>query len=154
MPAKDVIDLQLTVDSLEQADGWATALASAGFPRPPGAWWDNPHPAGDDRARWVKRFHANADPGRDVNLHVRVRSQPGWRWSLLFRDWLIDDRAAFAEYRDLKVALAARYADDPTSIRYAQAKEPWFGHAHDRAERWAAETGWRPAETGTVGGSA
>jgi dephospho-CoA kinase len=154
MPAKDVLDLQLTVDSLEQADGWTSALTAAGFPRPAGEWWDTPHPADDDPARWRKRFHANADPGRGVNLHVRAGDRPNWRWSLLFRDWLIADRVAFAEYRDLKVAVARRYADDPTSLRYAEAKEPWFGFAHARAERWAAETGWRPAETGTVGGSA
>ena len=159
MPAKDVLDLQLTVDSLDQADRLEAALAAAGFPRPEGRWQDLPRPAGDDPARWLKRFHANADPGQAVNLHVRVRDLPNWRWSLLVRDWLIADRTAFAEYRDLKQAVAARYADDPTALRYAEAKEPWFGYAHDRAGAWAAATGWRPAavgieDRGTVGPSA
>lgn len=164
MPAKDVLDLQLAVESLASADELADALAAAGFPRSDGSWQDLPRPAGDDPDHWVKRFHANADPGRAVNLHVRIRDRPNWRWALLFRDWLIADAAAFAEYRDLKAAVAARYADDPTQLRYAEAKEPWFGFAHDRAEQWAAATRWRPAaagsevtgteDRGTVGGSA
>lgn len=159
MPAKDVLDLQLGVESLTQADELATALTAAGFPRSEGTHQDLPRPPGDDPDRWVKRFHANADPGRAVNLHVRVQDRPNWRWALLVRDWLIAEPAAYAEYRDLKTAVATRYADDPTTLRYAEAKEPWFGFAHDRAERWAAATGWRPAAagiegTGTVGGSA
>lgn len=159
MPAKDVVDLQLTVDSLDQADELAAGLTAAGFPRPAGLWWDTPHPAGDDPARWIKRFHANADPGQAVNLHVRARDSPGWRWSLLFRDWLTADPEAFAEYRALKQGLAARFAGDPTTERYAQAKEPWFAAADALALAWAAVTGWRPAaagieDMGTVGGSA
>lgn len=159
MPAKDVLDLQLGVESLAQADELATALTAAGFPRSEGTRQDLPRPPGDDPDRWVKRFHANADPGRAVNLHVRVQDRPNWRWALLVRDWLIAEPAAYAEYRDLKTAVATRYADDPTTLRYAEAKEPWFGFAHDRAERWAAATGWRPAaagieDKGTVGGSA
>ncbi len=164
MPAKDVLDLQLGVESLAQGDAVATALTAAGFPRSEDSRQDLPRPAGDDPDRWVKRFHANADPGRAVNVHVRVLDRPNWRWALLFRDWLIAEPVAFAEYRDLKVAVATRYADDPTTLRYAEAKEPWFGFAHDRAERWAIETGWRPAaagladrgteDKGTVGGSA
>ncbi len=159
MPAKDVLDLQLAVESPATADELAPALAAAGFPRIDGNRQDLPRPAGDDPDRWIKRFHANADPGRAVNLHVRVADRPNWRWALLVRDWLIADAAASAEYRELKLAVAARDADDPTTLRYAEAKEPWFGFAHDRAEAWAAATGWRPAAAGaeamgTVGGPA
>ncbi|HEY5879999.1 MAG TPA: dephospho-CoA kinase [Nakamurella sp.] len=151
MPAKDVLDLQLTVADLSQADAWATRLAAAGFPRPEGDWWDVPHPCDADPARWHKRVHVNADPAQSVNLHVRVRDWPNWRFALLFRDWMTADQAAFAEYRTLKESTAARFAGDPDAARYAEAKEPWLVQASDRAERWAAATGWRPAETGTVG---
>jgi dephospho-CoA kinase len=64
------------------------------------------------------------------------------------------DPVAFAEYRALKESAAERFAADPDALRYTEAKEPWLAQAHDRAERWAAATGWRPAETGTVGPSA
>jgi dephospho-CoA kinase len=78
LAAKDVIDIQLTVSSLADADGpIAERLADAGFPRLPGEWWDNTRPAG--RGRWQKRLHGSADPGRPVHLHIREASSPGWR---------------------------------------------------------------------------
>ncbi len=154
MPAKDVIDLQLTVDSLARADAIADALSAAGFPAVAGHAQDTPHPAASDPAGWAKRFHANADPDRGVNLHMRVMDSPNWRWALLARDWLTGDPAAFAEYSRLKASLAARFATDPNTERYAAAKEPWFAASYQRAQRWALDTGWRPAGTGTVGPSA
>ncbi|HOZ59491.1 MAG TPA: dephospho-CoA kinase, partial [Nakamurella multipartita] len=113
LPAKDVLDLQLTVDSLDQADALAPALAAAGFPTVPGIRADTPHPESTDPAGWVKQYHANADPGQSLNLHVRVRDWPNWRCALLLRDWLIADPAAIAEYRALKEGLAQRFAGDP-----------------------------------------
>lgn len=154
MPAKDVIDLQVAAQSLAQADGWGARLDAAGFPSPPGDWYDTPRPADADPGRWRKRFRVNADPGQGVNLHLRVQDLPNWRWALLFRDWISADRATFEEYLALKESLAARFAGDPDATRYADAKEPWMAQAHDRAELWARATGWRPAETGTVGPSA
>lgn len=76
-PAKNVIDLQLTVESLEQADDYESTLAAAGFPRLAGQWRDTPYPAGDDPSRWQKRLHGNADPGQTVNLHLRVKDSLG-----------------------------------------------------------------------------
>lgn len=148
LAAKDVIDLQLVVPDLATADRLAAPLAAAGFPRLPGTYLDNPHPVpgepeSADPAGWDKRLHANADPGRDVNLHVRVKDAPNRRHALVFRDWLRADDAARQEYQTLKRELADRYAGDPDSGRYAQAKEPWFTAAASRAEEWATRTGWR-----------
>ncbi|HLU54993.1 MAG TPA: dephospho-CoA kinase [Pseudonocardia sp.] len=143
LPAKDVIDLQLGVDSLADADAVEDALAEAGFPRHPRIDHDNPKPAG--AAPWPKRFHGSADPLRPVNLHVREVGSPGWRYALLFRDWLRADPAARAEYLEVKRAAAARYAGDPDADRYVEVKEPWFDAAHERAEGWAATSTWVPS---------
>src|SRR5699024_9964293 len=87
--AKDVLDLQVGVADLAAADQLADALARAGFPPVPGHWFDSPKDGlAQPGAVWDKRFHANADPGRAVNLHVRVAGGPGWRYALLCRDWL------------------------------------------------------------------
>lgn len=91
LPAKDVIDLQLAVKDLQTADRIAPLLAAVGFPAVPGVTGDTPKPSHPDPAGWQKRFHANADPGRPVNLHVRVAGSPGWRYALMFRDWLRAD---------------------------------------------------------------
>ena len=142
LPAKDVIDLQLGVESLADADGVREALEDAGFPARPDIDHDNPKPPGT--ASWPKRFHGSADPARAVNLHVREAGSPGWRYALLFRDWLRADAAARAEYLAVKWEAAARYASDPDASRYVEVKEPWFDAAHARAEDWAASSGWVP----------
>ena len=146
LPAKDVIDLQLVVPDLATADRMARPLTDAGFPRVAGLIRDTDHlsPGAPDPADWEKRFHANADPGQSINLHVRVRDAANRRWALLFRDWLRADASARQEYLEFKRRLAVDHATDPTGQGYAEAKEPWFAGAAPRAEAWAARTGWSP----------
>ncbi|WP_432050621.1 dephospho-CoA kinase [Verrucosispora sp. NA02020] len=139
LAAKDVIDVQLSVSSLAEADGpMADRLADAGFPRLPGEWWDTARTGG---GRWEKRLHGSADPGRPVHLHIRQDGSPGWRYALLMRDHLRADPDRRAAYLGLKRELAA---SAPESGTYATAKDPWFDEEHLRAEEWAAQTGWRP----------
>jgi dephospho-CoA kinase len=145
LPAKDVIDLQVAVSSLDAADSAAPLLAAAGFPLVPGAGSDTPKAAEPDPGHWQKRFHANADPGRAVNIHVRVTGSPGWRYALMFRDWLRNDPAALQLYSEYKAGLAARFAGSGSTREYAEAKEPWFATvAWPRMSAWAEATGWVP----------
>lgn len=68
----DVIDIQLTVPRLGDADGaLAEQLADAGFPR-------LPEPA-RSAARWPERVHGSADPACPVRLYVREAGWPGGR---------------------------------------------------------------------------
>ncbi|WP_089157143.1 dephospho-CoA kinase [Micromonospora sp. NBS 11-29] len=138
--APDVIDVQLTVPSLAEADGpLADRLAEAGFPRLPGEWWDAPRRP--DRVQWAKRLHGGADPGRPVFLHLRVAGSAGWRDALLMRDHLRADPAQRAAYLQVKRDLVAAAPDgaDPATL-----DDPWFDEEHLRAEEWAVRTGWRP----------
>ena len=99
LDAKDVIDIQVTVDSLATADELADALLAAGYPRVTAITGDVPKPDGrstvaafdhtDDPTFWHKRFHASADPGRPTNVHLRVDGWPNQQFPLLFTDWLI-----------------------------------------------------------------
>lgn len=137
--AKDVIDLQVGVRSLDDADDpdLVDRLTRAGFPRPDGDWADN---AKDGRS-WPKRFHGTADPGRIAHVHVREVGSPGWRWALVFRDWMRAVPEARQEYAAEKRRLAATGLG---TSEYAAAKEPWFDSVHERVEAWARETGWEP----------
>lgn len=136
--AKDVVDLQLCVADLDVADRVADALGDAGFPVVPGSWADTPKPG--EPGSWTKRLHGSADPGRAVNLHVRVAGSPAARYALLFRDWLRADDASRDEYAALKQRLAGEHADRSD---YAEAKEPWFtATAWPRMQDWAATSGW------------
>lgn len=140
LAAKDVIDLQVGVRSLSDADDQALVdrLAAAGFPRPTATAEDR----SKDGTPWPKRFHGSSDPGRATNVHVRQVGSPGWRWALMFRDWMRAVPEAREEYAAEKLRLADGAA---TREEYADAKEPWFDAVHDRVEDWASHTGWEPA---------
>ncbi|MCU1518608.1 MAG: coaE [Pseudarthrobacter sp.] len=145
LAAKDVLDLQVTVADLATADRIGPALAAAGFPSVPGTRADTPMPAQPNPEVWQKRFHANADPGRAVNLHVRAAGSPGWRFALLFRDWLRSDPAAVEIYEAHKRGLSGQHSADAGTTGYAEAKEPWFAEvAFPLMEEWARRAGWVP----------
>ncbi|HJW00617.1 MAG TPA: dephospho-CoA kinase [Arthrobacter sp.] len=144
LDAKDVLDLQLTVPVLTAAAPLEPVLAAAGYPRVPAITADVPKPTHPDATAWAKRFHASADPGRAVNLHVRAAGSPGWRFALCFRDWLRADPDAAADYLALKRRLAQLHSGDPSTAAYAAAKEAWFAAAEDPMERWAAGARWVP----------
>jgi dephospho-CoA kinase len=144
LDAKDVLDLQLTVRNLAAAAPLEEVLAAAGYPRVPAITADAPKPTRPDPAAWAKRFHASADPGRAVNLHVRASGSPGWRFALCFRDWLRAEPDAAADYLALKRRLAALHAADPSTAAYAAAKEAWFAAVEGPMERWAERAGWVP----------
>ncbi len=129
LAAKDVIDLQVGVVALAEADdpAFVEAMAAAGFPRVVGT--DHDH--GKDGTRWPKRFHGSCDPGRIAHVHVREVGSPGWEWALAFRDRLRADPGERADYERSKADLAARH---PDASSYADAKEAWFDAAH---VRWA-----------------
>ncbi|WP_427131874.1 dephospho-CoA kinase [Pseudarthrobacter sp. S9] len=145
LDAKDVIDLQLSVRDLAAADRISPLLAAAGYPRWPGIISDNPKPSHPNPADWGKRLHANADPGRPVNLHIRAAGSPGWRYALCFRDWLRSDAEARADYVAEKGRVAGLHDVDKSTAGYAADKEGWFtGYAAPRMEAWVLRTGWQP----------
>ncbi|SHE97412.1 dephospho-CoA kinase [Streptoalloteichus hindustanus] len=147
LAAKDVIDIQVTVASLADADALAEPFADAGFPGLPAFDRDTPHVDVDpDPEHWRKRTHASADPGRWANVHLRVVGSPGWRYALLFPAWLRADHAAREEYERLKRRLAEEHGNR-TIPEYGDAKDPWFVAASARAEEWAARAGWAPDPT-------
>jgi dephospho-CoA kinase len=143
LAAKDVIDLQVTVASLSDADALMEPFTRAGFVPLPTYTQDTPHPPDLDPEQWRKRMAASADPGRWCNVHVRVAGSASWRAALLFRDWLRAEPGATADYLALKERVAAEYAT-ATIGDYADAKEPWFDKAFAAMERWATDTGWHP----------
>jgi GrpB-like predicted nucleotidyltransferase (UPF0157 family) len=143
MDAKDVIDIQVSVADLKNAQAqFDKPLRALGFERLP---YDQDHvPAGrtDDPASWAKRFwwrrdHANGD----VNLHVRVVGSPNERLALLFRDWMRAHPEAVAAYAATKRSLAAAIPDLDS---YSDVKDPIVDLVMVVAETWASDTGWRP----------
>jgi dephospho-CoA kinase len=150
--SKDVIDMQVTVESLDVADELAEPLLAAGYPRieritDDVAKADARSTVGkfdhsDDAGLWQKRIHASADPGRPTNVHIRVDGWPNQQFALLFVDWLAANPAARADY--LAVKREAERGEGGETAAYVAVKEPWFSDAYRRAWEWADSTGWRP----------
>jgi dephospho-CoA kinase len=135
MDAKDVIDIQITVESLDVADEVNEGIADVGYPRIDSITTDVPHT--DDPAVWQKRIHGAADPGRPARIHIRVDGWPNQRFALLFTDWLKATPGARDDYlRAKRQAL--------TAPLYTEAKEPWFADAYRRAWEWATADNWEP----------
>ena len=129
LDARDVIDVQITVASLEMADELADALRQAGYPRVDSVTADVRFADATDSALWHKRFHASADPGRPTHIHIRVDGWPNQRFALLFVDWLAANPGMRTEF-----VAAKRSGTTPQ----------WFADAHRRAWAWAESTGWSP----------
>jgi len=143
MAAKDVLDLQISVTSLEDAAlEFDQPLGSLGFRRTP---YERDHvPAGwpDDGREWVKRFWARRDhPDGDVNLHVRLVGSPNERLALLFRDWFRTHPEATPAYARFKRSLAAAV---PDIAIYTDIKDPVVDLVITVADTWAADTAWEP----------
>jgi dephospho-CoA kinase len=153
MDAKDVIDVQVTVSSLDVADELNEALTRAGYVRRPittdvskpdarstVAQFDH---AGDE-SLWHKRLHCSADPGRPTNVHLRVEGWPNQQFALLFVDWLAANPDAREHYLALKHEAEQAAAPAGGVEGYVAAKEPWFLDAYRKAWAWADAAGWRP----------
>lgn len=129
LDARDIIDMQVTVASLQIADELAGDLLGSGYPRVDSITADRRHDGSE--GLWPKRFHASADPGRPTHIHLRVEGEPNQRFALVFVDWLTANPAVRADY------LAAKRAGEEAINR-------WFADAYPRAWAWAEGTGWSP----------
>ncbi|WKG11449.1 dephospho-CoA kinase [Nocardia sp. PE-7] len=145
LPAKDIIDIQVTVADMATAESLTDALTTGGFPPATRVTHDNPKPSegdpdGTDLTRWGKRLHGNADPGRPANIHLRVQDSLGQRFALDLRDWLRANDSARAEYLAVKRGAELAAADltyDAAGDAYYVVKEPWFDAVYPVVTEWA-----------------
>jgi dephospho-CoA kinase len=127
LDARDVIDVQVTVASLDVAEELAEDLLGAGYPRVESVTGDVSFDTGTDSSLWRKLFHASADPGRPTHIHIRVDGRPNQRFALLFVDWMTANPGLRADYNQAK---------------RSNTTQQWFADAHSRAWEWAEATGW------------
>jgi dephospho-CoA kinase len=156
LDAKDVIDVQVTVESLAAADELSAALLSAGYPQIEHITGDVHKPEARssvarydhsaDAGLWHKRIHGSADPGRPTNVHLRVDGWPNQQFALLFVDWLLANPDVRDEYLAVKSNAEQAAAPNGDIEVYDAAKEPWFSDAYRRAWDWADASGWQPRD--------
>lgn len=140
LPAKDIIDIQITVASLD--DQVITAMTALGYTQPEGTWRDHcpPNFTGSE-ADWEKLMFRPPPGQRRTNTHARVQGRANQRYALLFRDYLRAHPATAGAYAELKRRLAQHLADPQT---YPEVKDPAVDLIYLAAEDWAVVTHWRP----------
>jgi GrpB-like predicted nucleotidyltransferase (UPF0157 family) len=143
MAAKDVIDVQVTVASVDGADEIARRLGAVGFSQRPYLRDHEPPGWTGDEDEWRKLVFAPPDGLRACNVHVREAGRTNQRYALLFRDYLRSDPDAVETWMAMKVRLAEQYPDD--LLTYGFVKDAATDVLMLAAERWATETGWSPA---------
>jgi GrpB-like predicted nucleotidyltransferase (UPF0157 family) len=138
--AKDLIDIQVTVQELNVAEVWPDELLPGLVRRVENLVDHIPAGASSDPADWDKRYWSNS---HDVHVHVRADGRPNQRYPLLFRDYLRADPRAAASYAAVKRALTTVAPDDWDA--YYEVKDPACDLILAGAEQWAARVGWSPS---------
>ena len=111
LPAKPIIDIQISVARLHPMDKYRAALQALDYTHVP-------HP--DD---WFcPFFHKPAQWPHTHHVHVVELGGTEEKRTLAFRDWLRDHPGDAAIYADLKRGLAAQFADAAKQNDYAAAK--------------------------------
>jgi GrpB-like predicted nucleotidyltransferase (UPF0157 family) len=141
LAAKDVIDVQITVKSLNQE--LLQAMSALGYTQRAGLQRDHP-PAGfnGDETEWKKWYFEAPAGQRRTHTHVRVNGRANQRYALLFRDYLRAHPATAEAYAELKRRLAQNLADPDT---YPDVKDPAVDLIYLAAEEWAKVTSWQPS---------
>jgi dephospho-CoA kinase len=127
LPAKDLIDIQVVVDDLTVALELAMAARRAGFVHEAGEWY------GEDRdgEKYREEVVVDADPGRPVNVNIRQSSDPVWKETLLFRNFLRADSSERDRYAEMKRSIVIQGVG---LDQYSELKMPFIRAALRRAE--------------------
>jgi GrpB-like predicted nucleotidyltransferase (UPF0157 family) len=129
IPAKPVIDVQVSVADLEAEDTYRPQIEALGWPM---------------FAREPEHRFFRPPDGEPRTVHVHV-CQSGGAWErghLLFRDYLRAHPDRARDYAVLKRRLVATVGHDRPV--YSRSKDPFVADALVEAEAWALTTGWRP----------
>ena len=133
LDAKPVIDIQVSVPSLQALDSYRIPLEGIGYVFRA----DNP-----DR---TKRYFRETPGQRRTHVHVRQAGSWSEQGTLLFRDYLRAHPDEATQYAALKYRLADQFRDERQ--RYVEAKEPFIWEILRKADHWGKGIGWQPGPT-------
>ncbi|MGC2190836.1 MAG: GrpB family protein [Candidatus Dormiibacterota bacterium] len=133
LAAKPVIDIQVSVQQLQDEARYVPQLEALGIPL---------------RTRDSMRRFCCPPPGspRTVQVHVCQADSVWEREHLLYRDYLRAQPEVRRHYGELKQELAKLWRND--RMAYTDAKTGFILDALIDAENWAAATGWRLTAAG------
>jgi GrpB-like predicted nucleotidyltransferase (UPF0157 family) len=137
--AKDVIDVQITVQALTTEI--RQKLVDAGYKYREANSYDHvPLGEDEDPRLWAKFCFVQPAGQRRAHIHVRVAGNPNQRYPLLFRDYLRGHPNSARTVELIKRRLARYNAEDVEA--YYAIKDPVYDLIWDAAQEWARATGW------------
>jgi len=127
LPAKPVIDIQVSVSNPDLESSYVPAVESLGVQL-------------RSRDREHRFFRPFSGLPREVQVHVCATGSPWERKHLLFRDYLRSNEIGRDSYLAAKLEAAERWRDD--RVAYADAKTEVILRLTSDAESWARKIGW------------
>jgi len=134
--AKDIIDIQVTVDELTPEI--EHRLTAAGY-----QYYadinDDHVPCGEDPdpRLWTKMYFTQPAGRRPVHVHVRMDGNPNQLYPLLFCDYLRAHPDSAATVERIKRALVKYHAEDIDA--YYDIKDPVYDLIWEAAKKWYRE---------------
>lgn len=143
--AKNIIDIQVTVDTLSPEV--ERALNLAGFERITRITSDHiPLESNTDPKEWEKWIFKPTSTSRKINLHVRIIGKANQRYPILFRDYLRALPMVAQAYGKVKHELVKYHPEDDMEAYY-DIKDPVCDIIIGGAEEWAKLTNWSQGES-------
>ncbi|MDN3647999.1 GrpB family protein [Reinekea marina] len=139
LAAKNVIDIQITVENLENKS-IIKALESLGFIHLPEIKFDNLVGFSASSNELKKHFFKEPLGERRMHIHVRESGRVNQEYPILFRDFLRANSDVKGAYEQVKLELARRFSHD--SNAYYAIKDPYMDTIYKAAKIWAREVGW------------
>ena len=130
LAAKPIIDVQVSVASLEPVAAYRDQIERCGF-----VWRSG-------NTELTKRYFRERPGLRRTHLHVRRAGSFSEQFALLFRDYLRTHPERAAAYAELKQTLAPLLLTDRQA--YVDAKVPFTWETMRLADEWAQARGWEP----------
>ncbi|WP_025028916.1 GrpB family protein [Caldalkalibacillus mannanilyticus] len=128
LDAKPIIDIQISVASLEHLDTYKIPLASIGF------IYQRNNPD------LTKRYFREQPGERRTHIHVRKSGSWSEQFALLFRDYLRAHPNECEMYANVKYSLMNQYQDERN--QYVIGKGPIIYEIIQRANDWSQRVGW------------
>jgi GrpB-like predicted nucleotidyltransferase (UPF0157 family) len=139
--AKDVIDIQITVEALTPEV--RQRLIEAGYEHWEAITQDHVLLGEDDDPKlWAKFLFNQPKGGRRANVHVRINGNPNQQYALLFRDYLRTHANSARTIELIKRELVKRHADDLEA--YYDIKDPVYDLIWEAARDWSRQSNWQP----------
>ena len=141
LAAKDIVDLQVTVESLDNLQDFNDRMKAAGYQKRGDIQTDCLVGLSESASHELRKCYFRESEGeRRIHIHVRQKGLLNQRYALLFRDYLRANEAVRVCYELIKRRLAVIF---PESIGgYLYIKDPLMDIIYQGAESWAKCANW------------